>query len=191
MGIHWFPELRPTAPERRHELGHSMWLWQYPGNNSQNLIITSHGEFKNGDMFNSPCELLFYSDHGLIAPGTTFASASATIAGDNSAVKQRVQLGAQSYNYLLTKFQGRHKDLTQGTKETYGGLQNAQDITNNYNQNPIVSANNNPKYPAHDDYDIITLRNRWSGQGVDLHSAIILARRYKPYFRVHCSFCRA
>jgi hypothetical protein len=167
-----------------------MWLWLYPGSNSQNLIITSHGEFKNGDMFNTPCELLFYSDHGIIAPGTAFASASASIGGTNDAVRETVHSGSQSYNYLLTKFQGRHKDLTQGTEETYGGLQNAQGITNNWNQIPQVAAQDNPRLPTYDDYDILTMRNRWSGHGVDLHSAIVLARRYKPYSRIHCSFCR-
>jgi hypothetical protein len=168
-----------------------MRLWLYPGNVSNNLIISAHGQAMRGPMFPSPCELVFYSLHTVEATGTSFSMAAESVGGDNASVKERVAFGADSHNYMLTKFQGRHKgNLKQGTIETYGGLQNWQSITSKWNRN-VANMPKPNKHPVYDDYDILTIRNRWSGQGIDFWSAIVAARRYRPYLRVHCSFCRS
>lgn len=208
MAIHWNPTMQAADLTRRRDLGGKLWLWtQRQWALSDKVIISSHGGMMTSGVRTFqvlPTETFyFYSVQGQGAKASSLGSATY----ENTAT-ERVGPGPCP-NYTLSKFQGDHGGPNGERLETYGSIQQIQaqkDTTDTMFNNAFAEygpaaamralGGNMPggvQWQVGDqrqDFDVLTVRNRFYSSSVTLEYAVRKLRELHNYREIHCAFCR-
>jgi hypothetical protein len=207
MTIHRKPTMQPTDASRRRELGSYLWLFTYrQWALADKVIISSHG----GVTTSRPREFevlphenfFFYSQMGQGAKASSLLTA--TYEGNWA---ERVGPGPCA-NYDLSKFQGSHGGPGGISLEDYAGIQliqstkEAKDQTFNNafaEYGPALARKALGSLPGatawevgdqRQDFDVVTVRNRFWNNTVTLEYVMEQLRRVRHYREIHCAFCR-
>lgn len=207
MTIHQKPTMQPADTSKRRELGGSLYLFTYRRSAFANkVIISSHGGMMTSGVRTFETEgnerFYFYSIQGSGAK----ASSLNTATYENTAT-ERVGPGTCP-NYFLSKWQGYHSSAKGEGLETYGSIQQYQEKKDSedlmYNRAfadfgrelALKAMGTNPgamKWEVGDerqDFDVLTVRNRFYNSGVTLEYAVKKLRELHRYQEIHCAFCR-
>lgn len=182
--------------DRVTRLGKIAYYWAAKEDEFQNdVIISAHGGIRRSAEADLDIDrrltLKYYVDHGFVLPDPgyqPFAAPTPPVA------KETVtgNLSEKSYNYELSKYQGRHNKAG----ETYSRIQNAATLGIQHNKTldemfpeGILPTNVAGRQTL---FDVVSVRNRWWSSGSDLKTilALILAHRKRGGI-IHCSFCRS
>lgn len=184
---------------KRLEVGSNFYLFTASdaGTTSDTLVISAHGAILRGSsrtIHYQYGDLHYYSKHGV----ATIDKGLDTFKVDGFNTSQReetVLKNAKTYNYGLSKYQGRHNS---GGQETYETIQTgalAAFVPKKINAMNGANAHEFERYnTASGTFDILTVRNRYHGFtfGIDLQLVFHeLARRGSFYTNIHCYFCRS
>lgn len=182
---------------KQFELGSNFYLFTADdaGKGCDTLVITAHGGIWRGSsrtIHYAHGDLHYYSKHGV----TTDDNGLERFKVDSFNESQRVETvikHAKTYNYGLSKYQGRHGN----ENETYESIM--RDSLATFVPKKInaigVGAQGFERYnTSSGTFDILTVRNRYKGltTGVNLQRVFEeLHNRSYLYKSIHCYFCRS
>ena len=180
---------------RISKLGDIAYYWAAEDVQLQDdVIISAHGGIKRSageDLTVKPnLTLKYYVDHGLTQGDFglgKFAAPTPPVA------VQTVLAGGKTYNYELSKYQGRHNEKG---KETYATIQTQSDNAKRHNTTLDVEFPNGV-YPPNvarrqQLFDVVSIRNRWWTSGSDLKTILDLILKHRGKgATIHCFFCRS
>jgi hypothetical protein len=181
-------------------LGSDIYLFlSSPGVFRDDLVISAHGGYdakklptfavplmENGQGSQSDCGLFFYVEHGSLQ--TDFGLGG--FAGEERKWVQHLQPGASSYNYALSKYQGKHNKAGESYGTIMRDIDAAIEAQTKYASGMIKA----PKVYASKTrprlFDVATIRNRFNGGDVMLRALLTRVLNVNDYPRIHCYFCR-
>ncbi len=198
--------------------GDSLYLFHPDNRYNEHCVISAHGGYSagcfGGSTFNLPVgvKLAFYSQHG--SPVNDFGIGN-FLSKIHRIVETQTSDDNPCFNYVLTKYQGRHSN----NAETYDSIGDAvnrnRDITTSLNS-IFESANEfNRKAkrrseskelllaeaitPLSDElqfeypFDVVTVRNRYwrSVNDMTLKKVVKAVLDEHDYATIHCFFCRS
>jgi hypothetical protein len=183
---------------RREAMGSDFYYWKaVAGHFQDRVIISAHGGIsaKAAADLTVPAGLTlhYYVIHGVIQGDfglTAFAAPTPPVP-----LAPIIAGGQNTYNYDLSKYQGRHGNVN----ETYASIIAGGDNASRHNAmldtlTPEDIARVGGNVTGRQSlYDIVTVRNRWWSRGSDLKSALkkIRALRGNSLVTVECFFCRS
>ena len=178
----------------KQELGSTMYLITKAANTySPILVISAHGgiDQKKEPQFTVPFGTLhFYSVHGKVTDDLGIRNF--IFGGRATQRSESIGTGRLSYDYSLSKYQGKHGGSPGKPAETYESIEDAQNYVDQFNELLLQAGDKAPKgaQPAVD-FDVLTVRNRWWNTDVTLSSALRAVQKVNKYQDIHCYFCRS
>ncbi len=172
-------------------IGDTMYLFRMPGNpDCDTLVISAHGgiKSKNSPTFQVPegTTLQYYSEHGVVTDDLGIRNFAT--GGKQNQRTDAISGPARSYNYDLSKYQGKHNKAG----ETYESIESAQDYVTQFREIAQAARSQGVAVPySPTDFDVLTIRNRWWISGMTLSAALTAVAKTKTYSIVHCYFCRS
>ncbi len=187
------------------EVGKSLYLFTTGvGSYADECVISAHGGYSSSTKKFSvqATSLKYYVNHGDVQQDFGIAKFGGT-GITKPEVIEPIGAGQQSYNYELSKYQGRHGGTKNKPAETYDSIKGEQiSINEAVEAQKLMIEKLIAKGESQDrldkvraavsrSFDVVTVRNRWFSSGTNLKDVIAQISKVHKYSVYHCFFCRS